>query len=340
MKTTVRRRDRGRVLGRFALALLREFRGTLLTLVLAVGVGSLVFSLTHLRTPGGRDYSLGEAVFASWMALLGQPPFSVTEAWYILLIGALYPLLGLGVVVQGILRLGLLLLSRRRGDKDWMKIMASTYRNHVVLCGLGHLGYRILEELRRQGIEVVAIERDPRCTFLPQARESGTPILERDMKEDQALIDAGVPHARAMVIASNDDMANLEVALDARRMNPTIRVVMRLFDQQIAQKITAAFAVDVAFSASALAAPVVAGMVQPSTVLASFQVGGSAYITAEIKLEKDSPLQGLSVGKLESAHGVRALGFASDAKPPMSPPAPDRVLAVGDRLVLSGPAPA
>ncbi|NJL18652.1 MAG: hypothetical protein HC938_17335 [Nitrospira sp.] len=40
-----------------------------------------------------------------------------------------------------------------------------------------------------------------------------------------------------IVIATNDDMANLEVALDARRLNPKIRVLMRLYDQQIAAKI-------------------------------------------------------------------------------------------------------
>jgi voltage-gated potassium channel len=60
--------------------------------------------------------------------------------------------------------------------------------------------------------------------------------------------------ARAIVIASNDDHANLEVALDARRMNPGIGVVRRLFDQQVATKIKPAFTVDEVFSVSALAA--------------------------------------------------------------------------------------
>ena len=86
------------------------------------------------------------------------------------------------------------------------------------------------------------------------------PILIRDMKEDQALIDAGVAHARAIIIATNEDMANLEVALDARRLNPKIRILMRMFDQQIASKIKDAFAIDHAFSSAALAAPIVAEM--------------------------------------------------------------------------------
>ena len=31
--------------------------------------------------------------------------------------------------------------------------MASTYRDHVVLCGLGHLGLRVLEELREACVD-------------------------------------------------------------------------------------------------------------------------------------------------------------------------------------------
>ena len=66
--------------------------------------------------------------------------------------------------------------------------------------------------------------------------------------------------ARAIIVATNDDMANLEVAMDARRLNKNVRVLLRLFDQQIAQKIAGALAIDGAFSASALAAPIIAAM--------------------------------------------------------------------------------
>ncbi|MBW3575525.1 MAG: NAD-binding protein, partial [Actinobacteria bacterium] len=77
------------------------------------------------------------------------------------------------------------------------------------------------------------------------------------------LIDAGVEHASAVIICTNDDTANLEVALDARRMNPRIRVVMRLFEQQLARKLSEVLNVDAAFSSSNLAAPVVAALALP-----------------------------------------------------------------------------
>ena len=141
-----------------------------------------------------------------------------------------------------------------------MTVTASTYRDHIVLCGLGHLGFRILISCWRPRSAVVALEKDADARFLADAKATGVPVLVRDMQEDQALIDAGVQHARAIIIATNDDMANLEVALDARRMNPKIRVIMRLFDQRMADKFKEAALIDEAFSPAALAAPIVAEM--------------------------------------------------------------------------------
>jgi hypothetical protein len=194
------------------------------------------------------------------MALFAQTIFSPPETWYLALLDGVYPLIGFGLVGEGVVRLGLLIVSRQHGEKEWMKVMASTHRDHVVLCGLGHLGYRILQQLKAAGEPVVAIEVDPTCRFLAEAKASGTPVLVRDMKDDEALREAGIAHARVVVIASNDDLANLEVALDARRLNPQIRVVMRLFDQRIADKFKDVKLIDEAFSAAALAAPRVAEM--------------------------------------------------------------------------------
>src|SRR5213075_2010986 len=129
-----------------------------------------------------------------------------------------------------------------------MRVMVSTYRDHVVLCGMGRLGFRVLEALLASEVPVVALERQGAGRFVNKAKDLGVPVLIRDMKEDQALIDAGIEYARAIIIATNDAMANLEVALDARRMNPSIRVVMRMFDDQIALKVAGTMNIDAAFS--------------------------------------------------------------------------------------------
>jgi voltage-gated potassium channel len=233
-----------------------EFRGTLMALGVMVVFGGILFRVT---TFNGQHPPVLQALYSARMLMFAQSVLP-QDAWYLEVLGGTYPLFGIIFVGEGIVRLGMLMISRKEGEKEWMKVMASTYRDHIVLCGLGHLGFRILGQLISSGTPVVAIEKDTGGRFLEDARRTGVPILVRDMKDDQALIDACVPHARAIVIATNDDMANLEVALDARRMNPTIRIIMRQFDQQIADKLRETKLIDEAFSSAALAAPAVADM--------------------------------------------------------------------------------
>ena len=244
----------------FGVRLLREFRWTLGLLVGAVLLLGTLYAGTPLVALGGQRPSLFTAFFGAWMALFAQPMSMMPERWYLALLCGVYPLLGFGLVGEGVVRIGLLVMSKTHGEQEWMKVSASTYRDHIVLCGLGHLGYRILSQLLAAKMPVVALEKEAGARFLADAKATGVPVLVRDMKEDQALLDAGVPYARAIIIATNDDMANLEVALDARRLNPRIRIVMRLFDQQMADKFKEAALIDEAFSPAALAAPIVADM--------------------------------------------------------------------------------
>lgn len=323
----------------YAWALVREFRWTLVALTAAVLVGGTLFAVTPHEALDGERPPLMNAAFAAWMTMFAESTYNPPETWYLALVDGIYPLLGFVLIGEGIVRFGLLMLSRRRGEKEWMKVKASTYRDHVVLCGLGRLGVRVLEQLVAQGVDVVAIEKDAASRYVGQARATGVPILVCDMTEDQVLIDAGVPHARAIIIATNDDMANLEVALDARRMNPRIRVAMRLYDQRFASKLGASFGVDVPFSSTALAAPIVAAMVLDTRVLASFSIGGVPHVTAELPVPAGCALAGKTVADLEAAHALRVLArLPSGASAPESPPPGVAVVAAGDTLVVHVPA--
>jgi voltage-gated potassium channel len=254
-----RRRDlRTRYL--FVVRLARDFRWTLWLLSGAVVFATALFAITPHAQLGGQRPSIWTSLFCAWMALFAQPVLSPPQTWYLALIGAIYPLFGFVLVGEGVVRIGMLIVSRERGEKEWMTVSASTCRDHIVLCGLGHLGYRILSQLLAAQQTVVALEKDSAARFLVDAIATGTPVLVRDMKEDQALMDAGIQYARVIIIATNDDMANLEVALDARRLNPKIRIVMRLFDQRMADKFKEAALIDEAFSPAALAAPIVADL--------------------------------------------------------------------------------
>ena len=88
---------------------------------------------------------------ASEVAGRAQPLDNPPREWYLKLLCCVYPLAGFILLGEGVVRLSLLMISRRRGEKEWPLVTASTYRNHIILCGVGRLGYRVLEQLRRAG---------------------------------------------------------------------------------------------------------------------------------------------------------------------------------------------
>src|SRR6185503_10796590 len=137
----------------YFLAILREFRWTLLALLLLLVFGAAL----HLTSPTdleGRRHTIDVAMYATWMAMLAQPIRSPPDAWYLRIVCGTYPLLGFILVGEGVVRLAILMVSRRQGEKEWMKVMASTYRDHAVVCGVGRLGVRVIQQLTAAGTPV------------------------------------------------------------------------------------------------------------------------------------------------------------------------------------------
>jgi voltage-gated potassium channel len=310
-----------------------EFRISLILLVGALLIGAAIISSS--TDVAGRHIPFGIAVYDTWMSLLVQPYLDPVH-WYVGAIHMLYPILGFIIIGEGIVRLALLVVSKRQGEKEWMRVLASTYRDHVIVCGLGHLGIRVVQQLLAQQMDVVVIEKNENGKFVSQGKALGMPVLHCDMKDDESLIDAGIKHARAILLCTNDDIANLEAALDARRLNPKVRVVMRLFEQDLAGKISGALSIDAVFSASTLAAPMVAAISLGSKVLASLSIAGVPYAATEIAVDTASGLAGKTVGGVEQNLSARALALLRDGHP-IPPPLAMVELKLADTLIMCVP---
>jgi len=313
----------------YARAIVREFRGSLAALAMLLAAGTVIIRVSDWGYPVGIRQSFTAAFeLLSGEPLLGAPPSTLITVMYVV-----YPIVGLAVGAEALVRLSLLLFSKRHGQKEWARIMASTYRDHVVLCGLGHLGVRVLEKLLDLGVDVVVIERDQQNQFSATARARKVPVLELDAKNDSALVEAGVPAARAIIVATNDVMTNLEVAVDARKLNQKIRVITRMFDPAVADKLGSALALDVAFSSSALAAPTVATAIFDARVLSSFELDGKIHLVAELEVGAGAGVVGSKVGGMD-ALGAAVLALRRKEGGPSFRPAPDEKMQAGDALVL------
>ena len=246
------------------------------------------------------------------------------------------PLLGAVLLARGVFRVGSSIFDADERRRLWVRIMTDRMKDHIVVCGLGHVGIRVVESLKGLGASVVAIERDRTDSFASVVEEMRIPVLYGDARRDTLLIEAGIQRARAVVCATNDDLANLEVAIDAKRENPSIRVVMRMFDQRIASKMRSALDVDETFSTSALSGPLVALQATEPGVLGVYRVTESTLrVAMEVTAPKGWP--GQTVARCEDAIDGRVIGIRRPGAP-LSRPKHDTRIVEGDIVTLDVPA--
>ncbi|MEV4949040.1 NAD-binding protein [Streptomyces sp. NPDC053755] len=60
-------------------------------------------------------------------------------------------------------------------------------------------------------------------------------VVETAEVDDAVLVDAGVEHAAALALVYDDDETNIRAALAARRLNPRLRLVIRLYNRKLGQ---------------------------------------------------------------------------------------------------------
>src|SRR5260370_11648104 len=79
---------------------------------------------------------------------------------------------------------------------------------HVVVCGLGNIGFRVVEELVKSDERVVVIEQARDSRFVATARRLGVPVLRGDATVRQGLRQANVSQSPAVITATTDDLIN------------------------------------------------------------------------------------------------------------------------------------
>lgn len=311
--------------------LVRQFRGTLLAFGILWLVGALVLRFTYDSVhPLGWGRAFGVAFGLMFFEIATDfPEHLLSQAVFVL-----WPLLGLALVVNGVVQFGTALFNRRERREAWQVAVASTFRNHIVVCGLGKLGYSIVLQLLQMKQEVVGIERNPEGPFVEPLQKEGVPTLVGDARQEGVLEKAGVRAASAIIACTESDLANLEIALDAREMNPGIKVVLRMFDQQLAERVRRGFGIRTAFSTASLAAPAFAAAATRAPVEYSFYVDDVLLNVSQVTVAAGSPLVGQSIADVEREMDLSVILHRGAAGVDLHPP-DDLVLAAGDEIVVS-----
>lgn len=306
--------------------------------VASLAIGTLGAIVAH-DTGGDHAGPLpwDQAVFVTYKMLMGEladkaPAHPVGQA-----MAYLWPLLGIFLMAEGLIKIGMNVFRKEEHAEAWVSILAQSSRGHVVVCGLGSIGFRVIEELVELGEQVFVVELRAQSPFIPRARALGVEVLVGDARTENLLISLNVPAARAVIIVTNDDLANMEIAMDVRGMAPDVPVVMRLYDQQLAQKVKASLGVSVSMSTSKLAAPLFASSALDPAVVGTHRVGDRLMLVLELEVKVGSGLIGRSLGQLREGPRLDIVAVQTPGKAWEVQPPPTRVLECADRVQVMLP---
>ena len=209
---------------------------------------------------------------------------------------------------------------------------------HVIVVGGGDVGTRVMGGLHDLGFDVALVDHDESARGVALARGMRLPVVVGDSPDEQVLSRAGIDSAIALVLATSSDIVNLETAMQARAMRgPDLRVVLRLFDDDLARRVSASLGGNVVSrSVSYLAAPAFAVAMLQHQVLRTIAVGRHVLVIADVRVEPGSDLAGRLLADLEQERLARVLAVASGGRSREFDWAPRRSspLAAGDRLIV------
>jgi Trk K+ transport system NAD-binding subunit len=206
-------------------------------------------------------------------------------------------------------------------------------RGHVIVIGLGSVGYRISQHLRRAGSRVTAAELRESSRWIQISRHQGVPVLIADGTLRATLRALRADRAVAIIAATDDDLANLEAARLARILNPGIHTVARIADADLAVRAVKMLDVDVCLSIAELASPVFASAALGDDVIRVTERNGVPTVVAAWQIEPGSRMDGVE-GSALGEWGLVLLGFNGHIGEATPPPA---ALAAGDRVVVGAP---
>ena len=207
--------------------------------------------------------------------------------------------------------------------------------DHVIVVGLGNVGTAVTGQLHDLGFDVVCVDNNPNAPGIPMARQLGLPVVIGDAFREETLRAAHLDTCLALVSVTSLDVVNLETALTARTLREDLRVVLRLTDDDLAERLEKTTGNMISRSVPYLAAPAFATAMLEHQVLRTIDVGRHVLLIADIRVADQAGLAGSSISGTEQDGQARVLALqASGAAALDWSPHRGYLLAAGDRLVI------
>ena len=237
----------------------------------------------------------------------------------------------LTAIVFGDLR-GTLQMERRRQ-------MLSRLTNHTIVCGYGRVGRNVTHELKREGLPLVVIDKDPQR--VNSAQQAGFLAIQGNAANEAQLIEAGIRQARHLVTAVSSDAENVFIVLTARGLQPDLFIVARANYEESEPKLIKAGANRVITPYSISGRRMVSLLVRPDVADFLDEVmhsSGLELFLEQVTVHTGSPLAGQTLWEvqLRSTTGVTVLACKPAGGGLITAPRPEMILEPDMLLIVLG----
>jgi voltage-gated potassium channel len=217
--------------------------------------------------------------------------------------------------------------------------MLDAIQDHFIVCGYGRIGAIIVEELRRQHVPYVVVERDP--AMVQSVLELGGLAVEADASSEEVLKRVGIERARGLIAAVGTDAENVYAVLTARVLRPDLYIVGRAETEDAERKLLRAGANRVVAPYRIGARELAQTALRPA-VVDFFQLatrsGNLELAIEQVAIDEGSALAGRSIidANVRQKFGLIVVGIQrAGGRMEFNPPG-DAIMQAGDQLVVLG----
>jgi voltage-gated potassium channel len=225
-------------------------------------------------------------------------------------------------------------LQRRKYER-----MLDQLKDHFIVCGYGRIGSIVANQLQRQHVPYVVVERD--STRLQAAMDDGALAVEADASREDVLKRVGIASARGLIAAVGTDAENVYAVLSARVLRPDLYIVGRAETEDATVKLKRAGADRVISPYQIGAIQMAQSALRPAVV--DFMALATSSDNVELAMEEItvSPssafaTQSILDANLRQRFGVIVVGIQRQDLRMEFNPEPDTAIRAGDKLVVLG----
>jgi voltage-gated potassium channel len=230
----------------------------------------------------------------------------------------------------------LLELYRRRKLKKELDRLS----DHMIICGYGQMGQIIVQELGKQNVPFVIIEKDP--SLVTKLQEKQFPHLAGDATEEENLVAAGIMRAKGLAAVVRNDTDNVFIVLTARDLNKDVLIFARAGTPGTEKRLAKAGADRVVSPYAIGAIHIAHNILRPTrTDFLELALSGEGMELSmeELSVPDNAPIVGVELmhSGIRSKYNLIIVAIKRLDGQMIYNPSPHEVLKAGDIMIAIGP---